>query len=169
MGGGAVNGYRGVVAQAVSLADLGAWLLKANGVTSGIVEVARRREPVRRWCVREGYRARLMAAGQPVLLWISGDRRRVAPGVWAIGELTGPAAVTEGRLRVPLEWRWLDEGQRVHRDTARADERLAALEVLRQPQGANPSFVTVAQMAALESYLDDSCGSLNVRGRSASR
>ncbi|WP_239118380.1 hypothetical protein [Paractinoplanes ferrugineus] len=137
----------------MSLEDLGAWLLKANGETSDIAEVAGRREPVRRWCVRAGYRARLMAAGQPVVLWVSGDRRRVTPGVWAVGELGGPAAVMDGKLRVPLELRWLTEEQRVHRDLVRSDEGLAALEVLRQPQAANPSFVSTEQMAVLRTYL----------------
>ncbi|MFI1988319.1 hypothetical protein [Actinoplanes sp. NPDC020271] len=139
----------------MTVENLGSWLLKANGMTSGIVGVAGRRESVRRWCVRPGYRARLMAAGQPVMLWVSGDRRRVGPGIWAVGELTGPPAMMDGKLRVPLEWRWLDDDQRVHRDTVRADEGLAALEVLRQPQAANPSFVTVGQMAALRFYLPD--------------
>ncbi|MEU4623193.1 hypothetical protein AB0G04_24865 [Actinoplanes sp. NPDC023801] len=144
--------------RALNLEDLGSWLLKANGMTSDIAEVAARREPVRRFCVRPGYRARLMAAGQPVLLWVSGDRRRVTPGIWAAGELTGPALVADGKLRVPLELRWLDDDRRVHRDTVRSDGRLADLEVLRQPQAANPSFVTAEQMAALRAYLPDGCG-----------
>ncbi|PRX16287.1 hypothetical protein CLV67_120102 [Actinoplanes italicus] len=142
----------------MSLDDLGAWLLKANGVTSDITEVAARGEAVRTWCVRPGYRTRLMAAGQPVLLWVSGDRRRLAPGVWGVGELSGPPMVSDGKLRVPLELRWLDEDQRVHRDIVRADEGLAALEVLRQPQGSNPSFVTAAQMAVLRRHLPLGCG-----------
>jgi hypothetical protein len=139
----------------VTLGNLGAWLLKANGVTSDIAEVAARRQPVRRWCVRPGYRARLMTAGQPVIFWISGDRRRVTPGIWAVGELNGRPMVMDGKLRVPLELRWLDDDQRVHRDTLRADDGLATLEVLRQPQAANPSFVTAEQMTALRVHLQD--------------
>jgi hypothetical protein len=141
--------------RAVTVENLGAWLLKANGVMSDIAEVAARRQPIQRWCVRPGYRTRLMAAGQPVIFWISGDRRRVTPGIWAVGELSGRPDVTDGKLRVPLELRWLDEDQRVHRDTVRADGGLTALEVLRQPQAANPSFVTAQQMTALRAYLPD--------------
>lgn len=137
----------------MSIENLGAWLLKANGVSSDIAQVAARRQPVRTWCVRPGYRADLMAAGQPALLWVSGDRRRVTPGIWAVGELSGRPAVSGGKLRVPLALRWLDEDRRVHRDTVRADGELAALEVLRQPQGANPSFVTAEQMVVLRAYL----------------
>jgi hypothetical protein len=139
----------------VALGNLGAWLLKANGVTSDIADVAARRQPIRRWCVRPGYRTRLMTAGQPVIFWISGDRRRVRPGIWAVGEVSGWPRVMDGKLRVPLELRWLDEDQRVHRDILRADEGLATLEVLRQPQAANPSFVTTEQMTALRVYLQD--------------
>ncbi|GAA4607732.1 hypothetical protein GCM10023107_82940 [Actinoplanes octamycinicus] len=142
----------------MTIQNLGAWLLKGNGVTSDITEVAARRQPVRTWCVRPGYRTDLMAAGQPALLWVSGDRRRVTPGIWALGEVTGPAGVIDGKLRVPLELRWLDEEQRVHRDTVRADGALAALEVLRQPQGANPSFVTAEQLTALRAYLPGTTG-----------
>jgi hypothetical protein len=96
-----------------------------------------------------------MAARQPVLFWVSGDRRRVTPGIWAVGEVSSPPMVMDGKLRVPLELRWLDEDQRVHRDTLRADEGLATLEVLRQPQAGNPSFVTAEQMSALRAYLQD--------------
>ena len=138
---------------AVTLGNLGAWLLKANGVTSDIAEVAARRQPIQRWCVRPGYRTRLMAAGQPVIFWISGDRRKVTPGIWAVGEVSGRPMVMDGKLRVPLELRWLAEDQRVHRDTLRSDEALSTLEVLRQPQAGNPSFVTAEQMTALRVYL----------------
>ena len=92
-----------------------------------------------------------MSAGQPALLWISGNRRRLTPGIWAVGSVTGPAAATDGKLRVPLELHWLEEGERVHRDVLRADERLAGVEVLRQPQAANPSFLTTDQLTTLRS------------------
>ena len=38
------------------------------------------------------------------------------------------------------------------RSQLRADPRLADAEVFRQPQGANPSFLTVAQFAALRDH-----------------
>ncbi|MGC4772826.1 hypothetical protein ACLQ25_28110 [Micromonospora sp. DT44] len=47
----------------------------------------------------------------------------------------------------------LAEPDRVPRGVLRADDRLAALEVLRQPQAANPSYLTVAQFAALRTHL----------------
>lgn len=147
----------------VSLDDLGAWLLKANGDTSDVAERAARGEDVARWCVQRSYRTALMGPGQPVLLWVSGSRR-VAPGVWAVGTVTGrvlptgPPEPTDGaraarRQHVPVTLRWLDEADRVPRDAVRADPRLADLEVLRQPMAANPSFATRAQWAALLHHL----------------
>ena len=97
-----------------------------------------------------------MRAGQPALLWVSGSRR-VAPGGWAVGTLTGPPVADDGepgrRQRVPLTLRWLAGPARVTRDAVRADHRLAGLEVLRQPQAANPSFVNRAQYRAILDHL----------------
>ena len=39
-------------------------------------------------CVRRSYRLDLLRPGQPCLLWVSG---RTAPGVHALGEVTGRA------------------------------------------------------------------------------
>jgi hypothetical protein len=47
----------------------------------------------------------------------------------------------------------LDEAHRVPRERLRADERLADLEVFRQPQSSNPSFVTAEQLAAVEDHV----------------
>lgn len=147
----------------ISLDDLGAWLLKANGDTSDVAARAARRDDVGQWCVQRSYRTALMAAGQPVVLWVSGGRR-VGPGIWAVGTVrdrvlpTGPPAGTDGertarRQHVPISLRWLDDADRLPRDAVRADPRLADLEVLRQPMAANPSFVTRAQWAALLDHL----------------
>lgn len=132
---------------------LGAWLIKANGDRSDIAARAARREPVEQWCVQPSYRTALMAAGQRVVFWVSG---RTSPGVWAFGELTGaPVRDPEGpdpKLRVPLRLHWLEEADRVPRPTLLADPRLDRLEVLRMPQGSNPSFVTPQELAAIEHH-----------------
>jgi hypothetical protein len=140
---------------AVTLDGLGAWLLKANGDLSDIAERAARRDHLGDRCVRRSYRTALMRAGQPALLWVSGSRR-VTAGIWAVGTLTGEAvddSPDARRQRVPVTLRWLDEADRVARAELKADPRLADLEVLRQPQAANPSFVTVAQLRVIGEYL----------------
>ncbi|MEU4565621.1 hypothetical protein [Micromonospora sp. NPDC023956] len=137
----------------VTLDDLGAWLLKGNADSTDLSGRFAHEPRVRGWCVRPGYRARLMAAGQPVVLWASGSRGRLPYGVWGVGRLTGPAVSDGDGWTVPLDLTVLAPDDRVRREILRADTRLAAAEVLRQPQGANPSYLTVAQFAALRDHL----------------
>ncbi|MCF0092625.1 EVE domain-containing protein [Micromonospora sp. NPDC049004] len=139
----------------VRLDDLGAWLIKGNADTVDLTARFAREPLVTSWCVRPGYRARLMRAGQPVVFWASGSRARLPYGVWGVGRVTGVAepGPPERQWSVPLDLPILPERERVPRQALRADDRLAALEVFRQPQAANPSYLTVAQFAALRTYL----------------
>ncbi|MEV5821711.1 hypothetical protein ABUL04_15710 [Micromonospora harpali] len=138
----------------VSLDDLGAWLVKGNADRVDLAARFRRDPRVESWCVRPGYRARLMRPGQPVVLWASGSRGRLPYGVWGVGRVAAPPVVDrDGGWSVPLDLTVLDEPDRVPRHRLRADARLGGLEVLRQPQAANPSYLTVAQFAALRDHL----------------
>jgi hypothetical protein len=137
------------VPRSVTAENLGAWLIKGN---ADHVDLAARfaREPrVDRWCVRPGYRLGLMRAGQPVLFWASGSRRRdLTYGIWGWGRLAGPA----GSGEVPLDLVIAERRHRLSRDVLRADRELAGLEVLRQPQGSNPSFVTAGELDAIRRH-----------------
>jgi hypothetical protein len=141
----------------VDPADLGAWLLKGNADRTDLFGRFARDPRVERWCVQPGYRARLMRAGQAVVFWASGSRGRMGYGVWGLGHLSGPAVADPEHERwwVPLELSILPPARRLPRDQVRADGRLADLEVLRQPQAGNPSFLTVAQFAALTDHLGE--------------
>jgi hypothetical protein len=138
---------------------LGAWLLKGNADTTDLALRFARDPRIERWCVQPGYRARLMRAGQPVVFWASGSRGRLAYGVWGIGQLTGPAgpAPANGQWSVPLDLRIVSEHQQVSREQVRADPRLADVEVVRQPQAGNPSFLTRSQFTALREHFDARC------------
>ena len=140
----------------VSEADLGAWVIKGNADTTDLVARFARDPHIREWCVRPGYRARLMKAGQVVIFWASGNHGRLNYGVWGIGQLTGPATAkcADEPWSVPMDLRILPAHQRVRREQVRADPRLADIEVLRQPQAATPSFLTVLQFAALGDHYD---------------
>lgn len=156
----------------VTAAGLGAWLLKGNADRVDLAGRFARDPRIERWCVQGGYRARLMEAGQSAVFWASGSRARLAYGVWGAGVLTGaaqaepdggaadggledtgPAGPRDGGWWVPLDVAVLPPDRWVSRTLLRADPRLADLEVLRQPQAGNPSFLTVAQFDALQDYL----------------
>lgn len=132
----------------VTRESLGAWLVKARpdpgSHVVSLLESGGGRLTSR--CVSRGYRSEMMAEGDPVLLWISGDGRRVARGVWGVGRVVAP--VEDGEVAVDLP---------LLAEPVTAAELLAAgvddLEVQRMPQGSNPSWVTREQLAVIESLL----------------
>jgi hypothetical protein len=137
----------------VRLDDLGGWLLKGNADHTDLAGQFAADPRVIRWCVQPSYRLGLMRAGQPVLFWASGSRQRGYPyGIWGAGVLIGPACRDDDGWWVPLDLVIAGEPDRVRRETLRADPLLAGLEVLRQPQAANPSYVTVGELAAIERH-----------------
>ena len=141
-----------MVDRRVRAENLGAWLLKGNADRVDLAGRFERDPRVASWCVQPGYRTRLMLAGQRVVFWASGSRGRLAYGVWGSGVVTGPAVphAGDGRWHVPLDLT-IDPPERwMSRVALRADPRLAGAEVFRQPQAANPSFLTVAEVAALD-------------------
>src|SRR3954451_7347015 len=139
----------------VSLDDLGAWLIKGNADRTDLAARFAVSPKVTDWCVQPSYRTDLMGESQSVVFWASGSRARLPYGVWGIGRLTGPPRrdAVGGRLRVPLDLTIRKPAMRLPRTQLRADPRLADLEVLRQPQAANPSYLTVVQFAALQDHL----------------
>jgi hypothetical protein len=143
--------------QRVSRESLGAWVLKCNPAKTDLASLmADGGRSIETWCVADNYRSELFEAGQPVFLWVSGSAGRTpTPGIWARGQVAGPARPrADGKLVVPVELRFLDS------PLPRADllplAPLHDLEVLRQPQMSNPSFLTtdeydvIAQLLASE-------------------
>jgi hypothetical protein len=131
----------------VTSGSLGAWLLKAAPgaalhelAGSGYATVTTR-------CVRPSYRTDLVAAGQPVLLWVSGHDPRCPVGVHAAGRTTGPVEDSVDGLVMPV--RLSPVSPVVPREALVADPLLASLEVLRMPAGSNPSYLDVTQYDAL--------------------
>jgi hypothetical protein len=100
-------------------------------------------------CVRSSYRLQLMAAGQPCLLWLSG---RVAPGVHALGRLSGPVGEDDGGPVVPVDLELLTEP--VPRTELLTDPRMHDAEVLRMPAGSNPSWLSARQFSAVLDRVD---------------
>jgi len=133
-----------VVTRALSLDALGAWLVKASGaVPSTRTHVRTGFAGVDSWCVRATYRTGLVAAGQPVLLWVSGHEAQHPAGIYALGRTTGGAA--DGTM--PIELTALSH--LLLRSELVGHPDLSGMEVLRMPAGSNPSYVTQAQLRVL--------------------
>jgi hypothetical protein len=137
----------------VTLDNLGAWLIKGNADRVDLAGRFARDPTVESWCVQPSYRTELMRASQRVVFWASGSRGRLTYGVWGIGRLTGGPQPSGGRWSVPLDLVVWAPPDRLDRARLRDDGRLADLEVFRQPQGSNPSYLTMAQFDALREHL----------------
>ena len=101
-------------------------------------------------CVRPSYRLDLMAAGQPVLLWLSG---RKEPGVHALGVVAGPVTTEDGGPVVPVRLTRL--ATPVGRAELLADPVAREAEVLRMPAGSNPSWLSGPQFGAVLTRVRD--------------
>ena len=155
------------MARTIDRDNLGAWLLKANPALwdlSGFLAAGENR--ITSWAVQPGYRSRLMAPGDRVLHWVSGDGRTgLARGIWGNGQVVAPVedwvdaepgfwrddhARAAVRARVRVSVTFLDDPVTAAELRARG---MTDLEVLRIPQGANPSWVSQAQLAILDELL----------------
>jgi hypothetical protein len=101
-------------------------------------------------CARPSYRLDLMAAGQPVLLWLSGRKQ---PGVHAVGVLDGPVTTDADGPVVPVRLARLAEP--IGRAELMADPIARHAEVLRMPAGSNPSWLSGPQFAAVLARVHD--------------
>ena len=153
--------------RAVERSRLGAWVLKCNPALwdlRGLIDSGVDR--LTSWAVQPGYRAALVAPGDRVIFWVSGDGRDgLDRGVWGLGHATAEVEPWAETARG-----WWRPGSAHHAVRARleldvsllpapvTDRELRAagidgLEVQRQPFMANPSFVSREQLAQLEQLL----------------
>ena len=145
------NGY--LVTVKVIDANFGAWVLRCNPLLSDPAKLFRD-GPVEIWCVASNYRSRLMQCGQPVLLWVTGSRPALYDrGFWGAGHLTGPVFTgpAGGKLYSPMRMELFSAP--VAASVVAAVKDLNDIEVLRQPQMSNPSFLTLEQLRCLEPLL----------------
>ena len=130
--------------------DVAGWLIKSTRDPSGIDPdwaPGAVRDLTR--CVRRSYRLALVSPGQPVVLWVSG---RVAPGVHAVGTVTGPPRepddpAADDRPVLPVRLTRLVAP--VERSELLHDPLFRDAEVLRMPAGSNPSWLTAAQLGTV--------------------
>jgi hypothetical protein len=135
--------------RAVTAETLGAWLLKSSPSASPVDEFVRTDfATVTNRCIRPSYRADEVAAGQPVLFWISGDDKQYPAGIYAQGHTTGPAQLDMDQLVMQVRLTSIDPP--VLRRELLEHPRLSQLEVIRMAAGSNPSFLTRDQLRELE-------------------
>lgn len=141
----------------------GAWVLKCNPATYNLASfLADDKRQLGGWVVHEGKRARAMAAGDPVVFWMSGDDSATPPGVWGVGTVVGPPHW--GRVG----GYWVDAPDRdvfvvdvdlvverllVPRPAIKQDPVLAASELIALPRMSNPAMLTASEWAALQQRL----------------
>jgi hypothetical protein len=142
-----------MAARAVTETALGAWLIKCDpSANPELFDPADDGPPrVTSRCVVRGYRADLMKPGDRVVLWVSGDGRARARGLWGAGQVTGRAHETPDGLAVPVDIPLLSAPLT---DAALRAAGVDDLEVQRMPAGSNPSWVSKEQLARLEQLLD---------------
>jgi hypothetical protein len=164
----------------VSEESLGAWVVKCDPrANPDVPRAARSGEPwvAQRWCVADNYRSRMMRPGHRAVLWVSGDGRSLARGLWGLGWVTGPVRGPGGEQVDGADGSAGSGGSggsggsagrrrpevALHLPLARAgvspDEIRAAgvadLEVLVQPHGSNPSWISRSQLARLSPLLPE--------------
>jgi hypothetical protein len=135
---------------AVTPDRLGAWVIKCHPGKTALAPMRQTGRAAPQWCVADNYRTRLMRRGQPVLFWVVAHPQR---GIWGAGHLTGAAVLADGRWHVPTDITLFDDP--LTAATLRAVPGLAAMEVFRSPQQANPSWVNTAELTALRPLLPD--------------
>lgn len=156
--------------------NLGAWLIKCDPESKydlpSAIEAGL--EVVYNWSVSRGYRSQMMEPGDKVILWVSGNGRRMTRGIWGVGWVTSHVRDTvHNNVEPGEETFWHSEADRLavtndvsvdiplfeDGDEISSEALLAAgitdLEVQMQAQMANPSWVTKEQLAAIEALLEE--------------
>lgn len=154
--------------RAITPDTFGAWLIKCDPETKFDLPgwLADGNPAIYDWSVKRNYRSDLVAAGDPIILWVSGNGKKMDRGIWGLGYVTGPVEDA-----IPLELNavdigyWHDAGARravelfvpldlpVLDSPVLATDVLAAgltdLEVVKVPAGSNPSWVSKEQLERL--------------------
>ncbi|HUW77508.1 MAG TPA: DUF3883 domain-containing protein [Candidatus Nanopelagicaceae bacterium] len=161
----------------VSLETLGAWVFKCNPEVWDILAwIEDGNDRIDDWTIVDNYRSKLLAAGQPAIVWVSGPTQgaKALPGIWGVGQVVGSAqwGVRMSREEVKKGfWKDVKKGQAatywvplavdllpkpLDRMILATDPILRNAEVFKQPQGSNPSFLTKKEYASLQRLIKKS-------------
>ncbi|MET0474778.1 MAG: EVE domain-containing protein [Mycobacterium sp.] len=131
--------------RSVTLASLGAWVIKCNPRKTSVEVFRAAGQAKSTWCVADNYRSRLIRPGHRVLFWVAAHPQR---GIWGAGRVIGDVFIEGGQLHVPVHLPLFAEPL-----TAGELSELPTMEVFRSPQQANPSWVSVEELAMIEPLL----------------
>jgi hypothetical protein len=129
-------------------ADVGAWLFRCNPRNIDMAEL-RRAGGVDSRCAVRTYRLDLIRAGDPVALWVTGpSKATITAGIWMLGYATGEiegreiSGATASELPRVLLRDMTPLPAPVPRSELASHPPTLGMEVLRQPFGPNPSYLT---------------------------
>lgn len=151
---------------AITAENLGSWLVRCNPAKWDLAGfMAAGGSALNSVSVVGNYRSALMTPGDPVLLWVSGNGRLLARGIWGLGHVTAEVRDERATATRDATSRWLDEAtRRSVRHAVLVDIPLLAspvtdaelrsngiddLEVQRVPMGANPSWLSRDQLTRM--------------------
>lgn len=164
-----------MAARTITEDNLGAWVIKCDpkskyDLPRAIEELSL--TEITNWSVADNYRSQMMKPRDRVILWVSGDGRRMTRGIWGVGWVVNYVQDTVHEvLDEDEESFWHSEEDRlavtndVALDIPLFEEALSSedikaagildLEVFTQAQASNPSWVSKEQLAALEDLLEE--------------
>lgn len=155
---------------AITADTFGSWLVRCNPAKWDLPGyIAGGGDQVDSVSVVDNYRSALMAPGDRILLWVSGNGRAMARGIWGLGRVTAGVRDEPAGAEPDHSSLWLDERTRrgvrhavfVHiplLDAPITDAELKSaaiddLEVQRVPMGSNPSWMSKEQLARVRPLL----------------
>lgn len=162
------GGPEDVVARLRDGTPVAAWVLKARPSLWDIGTALVDGIELDWWRLAPTYRAELVGAGHPCVMWVTRGDRRAPSGVWAVGTVTGApvddvgdpddplwrdrAAQRQVRPRIPVELQVLRHP--VLREEVSEHPVLRHTEILRVPRIGNPASLTPDEWSALQHLID---------------
>ncbi len=155
---------------AITAETLGSWVVRCNPAKWDLAGyLAAGGDRVDSLSVVGNYRSAMMKPGDRIALWVSGNGRLLARGIWGLGHVTAGVRDEPAAAAPDASSRWLDERTRraVNHavfvdipllDSPVTDAELKStaiddLEVQRIPMGSNPSWISREQLSRLEPLL----------------
>jgi hypothetical protein len=141
--------------------EIAAWILKGDPNVFDLDAALEDEGVIDSWSVHKTYRTGLLAEGQRCYLWRSGPDAAIVASGFVTGPVESRQAIAENwvdrdkaktaTLFVPVELHQLAE--EITRDELRADPILSKIEILKMPQGSNPSILKPEEFRALDSLV----------------